>query len=279
MYHLANFSEPDLARQFAGFLRQQAIECELRQFQKDEDWELWVCHEDHLTSARAYLDDFRQNPTQIRYRHSAQTGSPQPISRPTSSQSLGKMTVNFANPVTVMLLVISACVFLLRFTNQGWWIYSELLISNNPSLNLIFQGEIWRLVTPIFLHFGLLHLLFNSLWIYQLGSAIETVESSGKLLKLVVGVAVLSNLSQYLMTGPNFGGLSGVVYGLLGYIWMQSRQARSPYFMGNGLVAFMLGWLVLCFTGLVGNIANFAHLGGLAVGMIWGATTKSPSIR
>ncbi len=135
------------------------------------------------------------------------------------------------------------------------------------------QGEIWRLFTPVLLHFTVMHILFNMLWLQDLGSMIEGRQGTGHLLVLVVVLAVLSNFAQYLVSGPRFGGMSGVVYGLLGYIWIRGKfDPGSGLFLDPTTVVMMLVWFVLCFTPLlgIGPIANAAHAAGLVLGMAWG---------
>ncbi|HTQ39251.1 MAG TPA: rhomboid family intramembrane serine protease, partial [Pirellulales bacterium] len=73
-----------------------------------------------------------------------------------------------------------------------------------------------------------------------------------------------------------FGGMSGVVYGLLGYLWMKSWfQPQLKLFVSNGIVLFLVGWLVLGWTGLLdqlvgSSVANWAHTVGLLAGMAVG---------
>jgi GlpG protein len=71
---------------------------------------------------------------------------------------------------------------------------------------------------------------------------------------------------------PNFGGMSGVVFGLFGYVWMKSvYEPGCGLFVGGRTILLMVFWLVLCMTPYLGlNIANTAHLVGLGVGMILG---------
>jgi len=133
------------------------------------------------------------------------------------------------------------------------------------------QFELWRLVTPIFLHFGMLHLVFNMLWLWQLGSVIELRFGTWKLLALVVITGIISNLSELSWSTPFFGGMSGVVYALLGYVWTQGKfNPWSGLFVPRQVMAMMLAWYVLCWTGLFGNIANMAHTAGLVSGLLWG---------
>ncbi len=112
------------------------------------------------------------------------------------------------------------------------------------------------------------------------------------MLLLVLVAAVLSNLAQFLVNwdfknGLHYanalsGGMSGVVYALLGYVWIRGRFDPSAGIrLPQSLVLFMLGWLVFCMTGILGHIGNSAHAVGLVVGMgcgwIAAQRSKQPS--
>jgi GlpG protein len=151
------------------------------------------------------------------------------------------------------------------------------LVDGKPVFDRI-DGQYWRLVTPAFLHFGWLHIVFNSLWLWELGGKVERVLGHLNMFLLFVVIAMVSNASQFAFGGDGlFGGMSGVVYGLLGFSWVAPllqpawRIQPSP-----ALMLFMVGWLVLCMVGVVevlgfGAIANAAHLGGLLCGALLGA--------
>lgn len=148
-----------------------------------------------------------------------------------------------------------------------------LLIASDPRLGLqeILQGQWWRLITPMFLHFGLLHIVFNMLWLWDLGGAIELRRSSWLLAGLVLFSSVSSNLAQYAWSGPAFGGMSGVVYALLGYVWVQGRfYPHGGIGLPRPIAVMMLVWYVLCWTGLIGPVANMAHTAGLLAGLLAG---------
>ena len=138
-------------------------------------------------------------------------------------------------------------------------------------------GEVWRLVTPIFLHFSIFHLIFNSLFLWVLGQKIEYRIGSLYFFMSVFFISIISNLSQYLLAeSVLFGGLSGLVYGLLGFTWISCKFSREPIMLiPQGLFGFMLVWLFLGISGIVEfildiQVANTAHTTGLISGMILG---------
>jgi GlpG protein len=136
------------------------------------------------------------------------------------------------------------------------------------------SGEVWRLITPIFIHGSLMHILFNMMWLVQLGRFIESRFGAAKLLALVMVIGVGSNLVEYLWSTPRFGGMSGVVYGLFGFLWMKGKFDRSQNWqLPTQTVQVILLWMVLCFTGMLGPIANGAHVGGLVIGVLLGISS------
>jgi GlpG protein len=140
-----------------------------------------------------------------------------------------------------------------------------------PGLRATLTQQPWRLVTPIFIHFGVLHLLFNMFMVSDLGNQVEARRGSWRMLALVLAIAIPSNVAQYLYSNPLFGGLSGVAYGLFGYIWMKSRfDPGSGFYLHQRDVTIMLLWFVLCMVGVIGHVANVVHGVGLAVGMVIG---------
>jgi len=141
---------------------------------------------------------------------------------------------------------------------------------------------VWRLATPMLVHFSVVHILFNMLWMWDLGRLIELLKGSAFLLVFVLLTGIASNVAQYAITGnPLFGGMSGVVYALLGYVWMQGRHnPRFGFVLHKSTVIMMLGWYVLCWTGLAGPIANWAHTAGLVLGVAWGyVQARAPGAR
>lgn len=161
-------------------------------------------------------------------------------------------------------------VFLPEITGQ------KIVLPDGESVDRV--GQIWRVVTPIFLHFGLLHIILNLYLLHYLGGGLEGRLGLGRVLGFILLAAVISNMGQYLLNGPGFGGMSGVNYALFSYIWICGKS--DPHFglqLDQGTIAMLLIWFVICFTGLMGNIANTAHTLGLIVGTAagWLATQRS----
>jgi GlpG protein len=157
---------------------------------------------------------------------------------------------------------------------------------NSLETTYIQNNEWWRLITPMFIHFSLTHLVFNCLWIYVLGTKIEQIDGHITFINLVIFSSIISNLAQHFYGESSlFGGLTGVIYGLLGYcmiIEMDTKQDR--YDLPPALYLFMLIWLILGFLGILnifgfGNVANYAHLGGLISGIIFAMITRYVFIR
>ncbi|EMP57073.1 rhomboid family protein [Marinobacter santoriniensis NKSG1] len=167
-----------------------------------------------------------------------------------------------SNPLSASLLIIDPRVY-------DWTSFDGRL---QALLQTLASGQIWRVITPDFLHFSWTHIVFNSVMLWFLGSQIEWFDGRGRLAILFLVTSVLSNGLQFFVSGPLFGGLSGVVYGMLGYCWL--GQQRAPRFQfPPALVTFAVIWMVLGFTPLtemlgLGRMANEAHLGGFVAGLL-----------
>lgn len=175
--------------------------------------------------------------------------------------------ISVIEPLTYTKIIIS---------NQG---YASLLDADKTFLE---DNEWWRIITPIFIHFSFAHLAFNCLWIYILGEKIENTDGSLVFIILVTFSAILSNSLQYFWTESSlFGGLSGVIYGLIGFCMiLEFESSYDRYQLPPGLYMFMLVWLVMGFVGILdlfgfGSVANFAHLGGLISGVIFAMIYKN----
>ena len=227
----------------------------------------------------AELRDFLNNPSDSKYLDASWNEGSTDLNYSENVTKYFSMTsfkafIKRSGAMTRSLVLISVGITLMTSFGNNIDITKYLLIADitqfNGTLTEIYSGQIWRLLTPIFLHFMLIHILFNMMWLWDLGGSVEKKQSPLFLLFFVVSIGIMSNIIQYLSSGPNFGGMSGVVYGLLGYTWIRSLKPSSGYQLPKSIVMLMLGWLALGYTGWIGPIGNEAHLSGLILGMAYG---------
>ena len=110
----------------------------------------------------------------------------------------------------------------------GFEISNASIIFSQVSDKNLFIEEWWRLITPIFIHFSLTHLVFNCLWIYILGQKIEVIDGKSIFILICLFSAIFGNLMHFYFSGVSiFGGLSGVVYGLLGFCFSQELKTKN----------------------------------------------------
>lgn len=194
-------------------------------------------------------------------------------------------------PVTLICIGLSLFVFLLLSTSYSSeplllaLLFQPVLQTNAGLVFLpldaaLQQKQYWRLITPIFLHFSVMHIVFNMLWLWFLGVRIELVRGSTQMLMLVILTGIGGNLGQYIINqfyqDVPFGGMSAVIYGLLGYIicW-NFFQKTNPITVEKSIVIFMMAWLFIAMTGItkwvgLGSVANAAHVAGLLCGIVLG---------
>jgi GlpG protein len=188
-----------------------------------------------------------------------------------------------AFPITMALLVISGVISLLFGFGENVQIMHWLTITDfqvqgrslvyTTLFETVASLEWWRFISPIFMHFNISHLVFNALWIWVIGRQIEQLQGPKVFLWVVIWSGITSNIGQFLISGPMFGGLSGVVYAVLGYTWLWDKLSERPVFgFPPALIVFMVVWLLLGYTGVLqafgfGAIANTAHLAGLIAGL------------
>lgn len=264
-----------------------------------EGWLVWIHNEDQVSRAAEELQAYLDRPDDSRYSQAAPAAD---AVRKQESKLDRQYRKNFREvndlwsglrvrrrPVTMGLVFTSIAVFLLLSSSHAEEVLRALLFTTwhfspdygwaNDGLAPIFAGQIWRLVTPIFLHFGFPHILFNCWATIVEGTMIESRRGTLRLLILVLVSAAVSNLGQHYydmrQIEPGrllyFGGLSGVVYALFGYLWMKGQyEPEQGMILQPNTITIMLLWLVLCMTGMVGPIANAAHVMGLLVGITFG---------
>jgi GlpG protein len=292
MRELARYPQPQTAAQLGDILLADGIDSTINPA-RDGQSVVWVYDELLLPRARVLADEFQAHPDDPRFaaasriakerrslKQKAAAQRPPLIRARAQLQPTRAISLYSVSPLSAMLILISVAVAV--FTRLGEQDAAVQLLSYASfrhdggylvwnGMADVLAGQVYRVVTPIFLHFGFPHLLFNMWWLKDLGTLIERRQSAWFLGALVLLLAAASNTAQYLVGGPSFGGMSGVVYGLFGYVWMRGRfDPASGYALSRQDVTMMMIWLVVCYTGTVGPVANTAHTVGLCGGALWG---------
>ncbi len=296
MRKLQRFDDPRPARVLREALRSEDIASELR-VEQDGAHTLWVLVEEQVPAANQLLAAFVANPDAPEFdaarrvvnARDKQQATPRPSAPPNVAPPPPPVRIRVTlrarasgAPVTLALLIGSAAVAIATDlgTHEGavrhFTIASFNAIGGFHGYDDVRHGELWRLFTPILLHFGFLHLIFNSFWLLDLGGVIERFQGSRQFAGFVLLCALVSNVAQLQLGGsPLFGGLSGIIYALVGYLWARGRfDPLSPIGAPRQLMTFFIVWLVLGFTGVLGGVAgpvaNYCHLGGLLAGAVYG---------
>lgn len=231
---------------------------------------LWVYEPDHQEVVKRLFAQFEQ----------------QPFLNEVNTVSVVRKVPWWRFPVSLMIVLASVLGFwVVAFDHLSWLNYlsfqgfdltsNKLLVNDSDKIKaLLLQGEWWRIWTPMFLHFDLMHVVFNITIFWFLGSQLEKIQGSVFLLGFIVVVAAASNMAQFGYSPHRlFGGMSGVNYGLLAYVFVLLKCSRKRAFsLPQGffivsVIMMMLGFFdVFLLFGYA--IANWAHLSGFLAGVL-----------
>lgn len=312
MREIGTIDDEGRARRLADYLLTLDVPAEVRRNQGG--WGVWIHREDQVDRGREELAAFLEAPDAEKYQEAVRSAREKRKEADRRDREHRKKTIDLRGrlntispercPVTHALIGLSLLMAVYSFVGERtdrlmpfyfapWQVVRGVQTVQQPNgmlasvpterivatLEPIAHGQFWRLFTPMFIHYGFAHLIFNMIWLYQLGGMIELRKSSRLLLLLALTASPVSFLAEFLWDNywlpqdipPLPGGMSGVIYALFGYIWMKSDyEPESHLRIHTNTIIFMLGWLVICTLGIVGPIANAAHFGGLAFGMLVG---------
>lgn len=259
---ITSFTHLRPAQAFVDYMAMRGIR--LRIEHQDNSYRLWLDDESKHDEVESELNQYLRDPNHPRYQAASwHSGTTDSVIR-YSQTSLMTTLRQRSGPLTLVVAVACLVVFVLM---QLFGDLSVMRLLAWPDSEQHFQ--LWRWFSPGLLHFSLLHILFNLVWWWYLGGMIEKRLGSGKLLVITLISALLSGWVQAKFSGVMFGGLSGVVYALMGYSWLYGqRHPQSGVFLQPGLMAFSVLWLLVGWFGWFGlSIANGAHVTGLLVGL------------
>lgn len=303
------------AERFVAYLVTQGIQSHIEP--ENEEYEIWIKDEDLMQNAVSALESFRDSPDAPEYVDAPNKARAIQNEMIRKRKRIAKNVVNVSErmktgnqSLTILLMVFAGLISLLTnfghpsrmdrvafrsmsFVSEFRGDFPDVPDKDDVSwrLNSVLSGEVWRLVTPIFLHFDVFHLVFNMYWLFLLGRQIENRYGTFWFAMLVISAAVVSNFAQCVvpesvggsapyLRGQYFitpmGGMSGVNYALFGFMWMRIiYEPNCGLQLSQLTIFFLLGWLIFCMTPLAIqefeiNVANWAHAIGMLVGVIAG---------
>lgn len=292
MRQIGTFEKEKTAQHFVDFLITLGIGAHSEREQ--DGWSIWVRDEDRLEQARTELVDFRRNPEDPRYAEVTRQAQAIRDANVRHHQQVRRNTIEIRGhwkvgpgagrrcPTVWLMIGISIVVFLLTGGfNSDNETYRLLQFSDPKPVHVapplaiegpwkdIRRGQVWRLVTPNFVHGDLFHLLFNMMWLHYLGGQYEHLRGRFRFLRFILTAALVSVLALTFVDQAVGGGMSGVNYALFGYIWMRCRFApQEGYHITTWTVYLMVAWFLYCFS--MSGVANGAHAFGLGYGLILG---------
>lgn len=237
---------------------------------------VYVANEKDVSKAKLELLRFGNNPFAKAY-NQASWAQARKIKRERTVKnkmwgfSLGGGRTWQLNSLTSIIEIICLVVFVLALL-PGPMSFFVSTFSWTSLSSITEDFELWRLITPIFLHFGFLHIAFNLVMFEAFARPLERHLGWLHLLYVVLSIALVSNVLQLIFLSYNsvFGGLSGVVYGVIGYMAVLSRRPDLPDDMRIPPGLLLVSAIFIGLGFFLSGIANVCHLAGLLMGLALG---------
>ncbi|KGQ71536.1 hypothetical protein OA57_00225 [Chelonobacter oris] len=264
----------ELALRFRDYIRQQ-YQRDLPLYRQQTHYVFALSETDpQLDVLSAEAEQYRQHPSDEKYtRASWQSGQTYSLKGRFGHllPSISQWQTAFRQaPMTWGIALLCVAVYLLELSGYRNVIYQLTHFPENSTQ----YGEIWRFFSHAVVHLSFPHLLFNLTYWLIFAAMIEknnlSGRSSGKIVFLFLLIALISGVVQNYFSGAAFFGLSGVVYGVLGYVYLMSRlDPQQRFRLPNGFVFVLLIGIALGFAGPLIDLhfGNAAHISGLLVGL------------
>jgi rhomboid protease GluP len=140
----------------------------------------------------------------------------------------------------------------------------------------IIEGEWWRFFTPIFLHIGLMHFIFNSIALIALGSLVEGIYGSKRFVLIYLLAGITGNVASFLFSDAPGAGASGAIFGAMGAMIYFVLNSKSEWTKAMGRDVFVILGINIVIGFIHPSIDNYAHFGGLFGGFLVAAMLGLP---
>ena len=167
--------------------------------------------------------------------------------------------------ITYILIAVNLMLYIIPFLLG---IDESIIIKYSVFREAIQGGEYYRLITGIFIHGGILHVLFNCYALYVIGSQIENFYGKFKYLIIYLFSGLMGSLFSMVFTTSMSVGASGAVFGLMGSLVYFGYHYRV--YLGNVIKSQIIPLIIfnLALGFMITGIDNSAHIGGLVGGSI-----------
>ena len=315
MRKLHTFEQELDANRFTAVLTVNQVEAQVLR-SNDNQWDLWIIDEDALSQAGKLLGEYQSNPDsphiqmalakakkiqqQLKQEKAERIKQAKKIEVRTQFRDPHHMmaAMQRKDTLTRKIILLCAIVFGASLVFQSQDGSQENFVRNalEAQFQQISQGQIWRLITPVFVHgtgqeflFDFLHIFFNMYWMYWLGTRLEIQFG----LKTYLGLFLIAGVASILVPlltpetgllgirglgGSSVVGMSGVVYGVIGFGWCKMKMKPSVGMLITPFVLmFSIGWMLFGIVsasssqgaGYISSISHLAHLVGLLTGAVY----------
>lgn len=177
---------------------------------------------------------------------------------------------------TNILIAINIFLFIMLEINGGSMNIENLIQSGAKYNPAIIDGEWWRIISSMFLHIGVFHLLMNMIALYYLGTAVEKIYGSTRFLVIYFLAGIGGGLTSFAFNIHVAAGASGALFGLFGALLFFGMIYKRLFLqtMGKSIIFILI--INLIFGFMIPQIDMGAHIGGLVMGFIGATITYLP---
>ncbi|GGD04913.1 rhomboid family intramembrane serine protease [Pontibacillus salipaludis] len=181
--------------------------------------------------------------------------------------------------LTYLFIAINILMFVVLELNGGSQNTTTLIEYGAKFNPLIVEGEWWRIVSSMFLHIGIAHILLNMLALYYLGNAVERMFGSVRFLAIYFISGIVGGLASFALSQNVAAGASGAIYGLFGALLFFGLIYKKLFFrtMGSSIIGILIINIVFSFA--IPQVDIGAHLGGLVGGFLASSFVHFPKKR
>lgn len=182
-----------------------------------------------------------------------------------------RKSLKSSNIVLTLLFIIANLLMLTATYGTGGIDTENMLRMGAMERTLVFgEGQYYRLISSMFLHYGVMHIMSNMLFLYVFGSSIERYYGKLKYFVIYIGSGIFAGLSFCLFSNGAGAGASGAVFGLTGAMLACSKRLKRAVDGKDSYFMILFAIISICAGFMSDEVANSAHIGGFVFGLLSG---------